>query len=150
MPLRLAMFNANNLFQRPKVFPLEGLSAEAGKVLDVTEVISGREASCVAICFCVGRLLSSHFARAYGTSRPVCERRKPSSITRAFAVAFRGAHWPMPTANTIRKNDCHRQLRHLDLLPGSCWACRRIRQNSAVYRNTLNSGEFSDDRTWCD
>ncbi len=34
MPLRLATFNANNLFQRPKVFQLEGLSTEAGKVLD--------------------------------------------------------------------------------------------------------------------
>lgn len=34
MPLRLATFNANNLFQRPKVFQLEGLSTQAGKVLD--------------------------------------------------------------------------------------------------------------------
>ena len=32
--IRLATFNANNLFQRPKVFQLEGLSAEAAKVLD--------------------------------------------------------------------------------------------------------------------
>ena len=34
MTLRLATFNANNLFQRPKVFQLEGMSAEAAKVLD--------------------------------------------------------------------------------------------------------------------
>lgn len=34
MKLRIASFNANNLFQRPKVFQLEGLSAEAAKVLD--------------------------------------------------------------------------------------------------------------------
>ncbi|GDY10220.1 hypothetical protein LBMAG52_37080 [Planctomycetia bacterium] len=34
MPLRLATFNANNLFRRPKVFQLEGLSAQAAKVLN--------------------------------------------------------------------------------------------------------------------
>lgn len=34
MRLRLATFNANNLFQRPMVFQLEGLSAHAAKVLD--------------------------------------------------------------------------------------------------------------------
>ena len=34
MPLRLATFNANNLFRRPKVFQSEGLSAASGKVLD--------------------------------------------------------------------------------------------------------------------
>ena len=34
MKLRIATFNANNLFQRPKVFQLEGMSAEAAKVLD--------------------------------------------------------------------------------------------------------------------
>ena len=34
MPLRLATFNANNLFQRTKVFQLEGFSAEAAKVLE--------------------------------------------------------------------------------------------------------------------
>ncbi len=34
MKLRLASFNANNLFQRPKIFQLEGLSVEAAKVLE--------------------------------------------------------------------------------------------------------------------
>ncbi len=34
MPLRIATFNANNLFRRPKVFQLDGLSADAAKVLD--------------------------------------------------------------------------------------------------------------------
>ena len=34
MKLRIATFNANNLFQRPKVFQLDGLSVEAAKVLD--------------------------------------------------------------------------------------------------------------------
>ena len=34
MKLRLASFNANNLFQRPKVFQLEGLSVDAAKVLE--------------------------------------------------------------------------------------------------------------------
>ncbi len=33
MPLRIATFNANNLFRRPKVFQLEGLSAQAATVL---------------------------------------------------------------------------------------------------------------------
>lgn len=34
MRLRIATFNANNLFRRPKVFQLEGLSAEAARVLE--------------------------------------------------------------------------------------------------------------------
>ena len=34
MRLRIATFNANNLFRRPRVFQLEGLSADAAKVLD--------------------------------------------------------------------------------------------------------------------
>jgi hypothetical protein len=34
MPLRLATFNVNNLFRRPKVFQLEGMSTQAAKVLD--------------------------------------------------------------------------------------------------------------------
>lgn len=34
MRLRIATFNANNLFRRPKVFQWEGLSADAAKVLD--------------------------------------------------------------------------------------------------------------------
>ena len=34
MRLRIATFNANNLFRRPKVFQLEGMSADAAKVLE--------------------------------------------------------------------------------------------------------------------
>ena len=34
MNLRIAAFNANNLFQRPKVFQLDGLSADGAKVLN--------------------------------------------------------------------------------------------------------------------
>lgn len=34
MRLRIATFNANNLFRRPRVFQLEGLSADAAKVLE--------------------------------------------------------------------------------------------------------------------
>lgn len=34
MRLRIATFNANNLFQRPRVFQLQGLSVEAAKVLN--------------------------------------------------------------------------------------------------------------------